>query len=138
MCVLYYACSRVSDIKNYAGNLSQSIQPYLYTCKCLSHNTNKITSTGHPMELYPGNPYHKHWNVTLYMQFVCRLNCFSDLWFKVLSFCVIYLETNSVPFVITVIILSFRWYNTCDKTSLHGCNFVCRHFYEWPYRHSFF
>lgn len=59
LCVVYYACSRVSDIKNYAGNLSQSIQPYLYTCKCLSHNTNKITSTGHPMELYPGNPYHR-------------------------------------------------------------------------------
>lgn len=44
LCVVYYACSRVSDIKNYAGNLSQSIQPYLYTCKCLSHNTTVIKS----------------------------------------------------------------------------------------------
>lgn len=135
MCVVYYACSRVSDVQNYAGNLSQSIQLYLYTCKCLSHNTNKITSIGHQMELYLGNPYYKHWNVT----FVHAI-CLTWLLLRPMVLTIellVDLSWNSVPYVMQL--LSFclfvditsLWCVSCDKTCLHGYNFVCRHFYEW-------
>lgn len=132
LCVVYYACSRVSDVQNYAGNLSQSIQPYLYTCKCLSHNTNKITSMGHQMELYPGNPFYKHWNVTLFMQFVW-VDCFSDHGFNhwafvwsILRLC--HVQCNCYHFVFSLILHLCDVYHVikhaCMDTILYAGTFM--------------